>query len=220
MEPINATAPLLGLYGAGAFGRECLPLALHEATRHPAAGARIIFVEETPHSERVGDVPLWSHRRFIDHGGPRYFAVAIADSRVRERLAGECLGIGAIPISLVSELALQYSDTTIGVGIVQCPFSTVSSEARIGRFVHLNFGVYVAHDCVIGDFVTFAPAAQCLGRVHVGQHAFVGAGAVIHQGTRQQPRRIGAHAIIGMGAIVLNDVPDGVTVAGNPARPI
>lgn len=220
MDPLNAAVPLLGLYGAGAFGRECLPLARREVTRHPATGETIVFVEEKPHAECVGDVPVWSHRQFMDHSGPRCFIVAIADSRVRERLAGDCIGVGATPISLVSEFALQYADATIAAGIVQCPFSTVSSEARIGRFVHLNFGVYVAHDCVIGDFVTFAPAAQCLGRVHIGEHAFVGAGAVIHQGTRERPRRIGANAIIGMGAIVLNDVPDGVTVAGNPARPI
>lgn len=214
------TALLFGLYGAGAFGRECLPLARHAVTRHPAAGAQIVFVEEKPHAETVGNVPVWSHRQFMDHGGPRYFSVAIADARVRSRLARDCIAVGATPLSLVSDIALQYADASIGVGLIQCPFSTVSSEARIGRFVHLNFGVYVAHDCVIGDFVTFAPGAQCLGRVHIGEHTFVGAGAVIHQGTQEQPRQIGAHATIGMGAIVLGDVPDGVTVAGNPARPI
>ncbi len=219
MEPLD-TAPLLGLHGAGAFGRECLPLARCAAKSHPATGAQIVFVEEEPHAERVANVPVWSHRRFLDHAGLRYFSIAIADSRTRARLADRCIASGASPLSLVSERALQYADASIGAGIVQCPFSTVSSEARIGRFVHLNFGVYVAHDCVIGDFVTLAPAAQCLGRVHIGEHTFVGAGAVIHQGTREQPRRIGANAIIGMGAIVLEDVPDGITVVGNPARPI
>ena len=219
MEPLDI-APLLGLYGAGAFGRECLPIARHAATRYPAAGAQIVFVEQEPHAEYVANVPVWSHRRFLDHGGLRYFSVAIADSQVRARLSAECIEGGATPLSLVSDLALQYADASIGTGIVQCPFSTISSEAKIGRFVHLNFGVYVAHDCVIGDFVTFAPAAQCLGRVHIGEHAFVGAGAVIHQGTREKPRRIGARAIIGMGAVVLEDVPQGTTVVGNPARPI
>ena len=219
MEPLD-TVPLLGLYGAGAFGRECLPLARHAATRLLTAGAQIVFVEQETHANHVANIPVWSHRRFLDHAGLRYFSIAIADSRVRARLAGDCIESGAAPLSLVSDLALQYADASIGTGIVQCPFSTISSEAKIGRFVHMNFGVYVAHDCVIGDFVTFAPAAQCLGRVHIGEHAFVGAGAVIHQGTREQPHRIGANAIIGMGAMVLEDVPDGITVVGNPARPI
>jgi len=219
MGTLHTAVPLFGLYGAGAFGRECLPLARHDVACH-LKDAQIVFVEETPHAEFVANVPVWSHRHFLDHSGPRYFSVVIADSRVRARLAGECLAVGATPLPLVSDRALQYEDTSIGIGIVQCPFSTVSSKATIGRFVHLNFGVYVAHDCVIGDFVTFAPAAQCLGRVHIGEHAFVGAGAVIHQGTQEEPRRIGAHTIIGMGAIVLGDVADGVTVAGNPARPI
>jgi acetyltransferase-like isoleucine patch superfamily enzyme len=115
-------------------------------------------------------------------------------------------------------MALRYADAMVDRGLVQCPFSTVSSRAQVGRYVHVNFGCYVAHDCEIGDFVTLAPAAQCLGRVHVGRHAFVGAGAIIRQGTRERPRKIGAGAVIGMGAVVLEDVAPGETVVGNPAR--
>ena len=51
------------------------------------------------------------------------------------------------------------------------------------------------------------------GRVNVGDHAFVGAGAVI------LPRlKIGAHAVIGAGAVVTRDVAPGSTVVGVPAR--
>ncbi|MCB0083940.1 MAG: maltose O-acetyltransferase, partial [Caldilineaceae bacterium] len=47
----------------------------------------------------------------------------------------------------------------------------------------------------------------------VGDFAFIGAGAVL------LPRiQIGAHATVGAGAIVTKNVPDGVTVVGNPAR--
>jgi len=62
---------------------------------------------------------------------------------------------------------------------------------------------------------------NCLGNVHIGDHAYVGTAAMIRQGIpRGQPTVVGAGAVIGMGAVVTRDVPAGQTVVGNPARPL
>lgn len=94
----------------------------------------------------------------------------------------------------------------------------VTASARIGRQFQCNIYSYVAHDCMIGDFVTFAPKVCCNGNVHIGDFAYVGTGAVIKQGVPGKPLRIGAGAVIGMGAVVTKDVPEGAVVIGNPAR--
>ena len=91
---------------------------------------------------------------------------------------------------------------------------------RIGRQFHGNFYSYVAHDCVVGDYVTFAPAVRCLGNVVIEDHAYIGTGAVLRQGTPGNPLVIGRGAVVGMGAIVTKSVPPGVTVVGNPAKPL
>ena len=66
--------------------------------------------------------------------------------------------------------------------------------------------------------MTFGPGVQCNGNVHVGDGAYIGSGANIRNGKPGTPLRIGAGAFVAMGAIVVQDVPAGALVAGNPAR--
>ena len=51
--------------------------------------------------------------------------------------------------------------------------------------------------------------------MHLERGATVGAGAVLLPGVR-----IGQGALIGAGAVVVDDVPGGATVVGNPAREV
>lgn len=105
-------------------------------------------------------------------------------------------------------------------GAILAPFVTITSNVRIGKNFHANIYCYVAHDCVIGDFVTFAPAVRCNGNVVIEDHAYIGTGAILKQGRPDKPLVIGRGAVVGMGAVVTKDVPPGVTVVGNPARPL
>ena len=101
----------------------------------------------------------------------------------------------------------------IGPGALFSPFTVVTSNVRIGSHFHCNLYSYVEHDCLIGDFVTFAPAVRCNGNVSIGDGAYIGSGAIIRQGLT-----IGAGAVVGMGAVVTRDVPAGETWVGNPAK--
>lgn len=214
---------VFGLYGAGGFAREVMPLAVQYLSAlspaHADLTTQIVFVETSPEKPEVNGYPVISEQEFFELDCcERYFNLAIADSKVRERLAVACIAKGAKPLSLLSKNAIFYENNQIGEGAIICALSMVTSNAKIGKFFHSNIYSYVAHDCVIGDYVTFAPNVHCNGNVHIHNHAYIGTGALIKQGTRIKPLVIGEGAIIGMGAVVTKDVPAFTTVVGNPAK--
>jgi acetyltransferase EpsM len=81
--------------------------------------------------------------------------------------------------------------------------------------VIINSSAVVEHECRIGDFAHVSSASALAGNVTVGEGAFLGVGARVLPG-----RRVGAWATVGAGAVVVDDVPDGLTVVGVPARPL
>lgn len=208
-----------GIVGAGGFGREVMPLAQDLlVTSKSDDNWELVFVVDAPEVKVLNGWRVISIKEFIENPGEKAFNVAIADSRVRERIVNLLVGAGGAPFSVSAANSLALSGNIIGEGAIFCPFTTVTSNARIGKFFHANIYSYVAHDCVIGDYVTFAPNVQCNGRVIIEDHAYVGAGAIIRQGTDERPITIGCGAVIGMGAVVTKSVPAGATVVGSPAR--
>lgn len=196
------------IYGAGGFGREAAPVAesmLH--TRLPPC--EVVFVSDF--DERITNgrllVPL-SELTPNDE-----VVVAVANAAVRRELVGKCEALGLRFGSIVASSHLRYDAVEIGEGAILCDRTIITSNAHIGRHFHCNLNSYVAHDCRIGDFVTFAPNVCCNGNVIIGDDTYVGTGALIKPGVT-----IGRGAVIGMGAVVTKDVPEGATLFGNPAR--
>ena len=210
---------LYGIYGIGGCGRGILPLAREQL--RGSDDAQLVFVDDSTTGEQVNGHDVLTLEQFMAaDAAEKRIAVAIASSRTREAIVDRCRAAGASFFEVRAANAVQMDDVEIGEGALISPFVTFTSNIRIGVHFHANLYSYVEHDCVIGDYVTFAPGAQCNGNVHIGDHAYIGAGAVIRQGKRGAPLRIGTGAVIGMGAVVTRDVADGTTVVGNPARPL
>ena len=144
--------------------------------------------------------------------------IAIANGAVRSRLATQCLVNKVSFFEVRASNVVEMDTVDIGVGAVLCPFVTLTSNIHIGKHFHANLYSYVEHDCVIGDFVTFAPGVHCNGNVHIEDHAYIGTGAILRQGKPGEPLIIGRGAVVGMGAVVTKNVAAGTTVVGNPAR--
>lgn len=214
---MTAASPMarLCLIGAGGFGRQVLAL-LETGCLAQGDFAEVAYAGDG--AEVGGTLGPYPIIDVASVGAGDRFVVTVSSASARRRLARSALANGAAPHALVATSARVSAFAALDAGAVICDFAVVEPYARTGLHFHANVGSFVAHDCVIGDFVTLGPHAVCNGNVHIGDDAYVGAGAIIRQGTADKPLSIGAGAIVGMGAVVTRDVPDGAIVAGNPAR--
>jgi sugar O-acyltransferase (sialic acid O-acetyltransferase NeuD family) len=213
--------PLFAVYGASGYGREVMPLARVQLQLQRVPLERLVFVDDQPESPVVNGHRVLCYADFLQaEASERHAVLAIANGAVREKLAVRCDEDGVRRWTVSAANVVTMDHVALGEGAVLSPFVTLTSNIRIGRHFHANIYSYVAHDCVIGDFVTLAPGVKCNGNVVIEDHAYIGTGAVIKQGKPGQPLVIGRGAVIGMGGVVTRHVPAGATLAGNPARPL
>ncbi|MDM0073097.1 acetyltransferase [Variovorax sp. J2P1-59] len=214
------TVPLFAVYGVSGCGRSVMPVARKQLQRQGIAPNQLVFVDDQPEAQVVNGQRVVPYAEFLQaEASSRHVVLAIANSTVRAMLAARCAADGVQPWTIAATNVVVMDEVTLGEGAILSPFVTLTSNIRIGRHFHANLYSHVEHDCVIGDFVTFAPGVRCNGNVVVEDHAYIGSGAVIKQGKPGQPLVIGRGAVVGMGAVVTRDVPPGVTVVGNPAKP-
>lgn len=210
---------LYAIYGASGCGRSLMPVA-REHLKRLKIQSDIYFIDDHLTKQTIinGHIALSYSAFKALAGNNKYVLIAIANSKIREKLAQQ-LELDQIQLwSIQANNTLLMDEVDIAEGAALSPFVTLTSNIKIGKCFHANLYSYVEHDCVIGDYVTFAPGVKCNGNIHIEDHAYIGTGAVIKQGTPEKPLVIGKGAIVGMGAVVTKSVVAGTTVVGNPAR--
>jgi len=208
----------VAIFGVSGFGREVMPFALLQwaASAEPH---QLVFVDDNPAAAECNGHKVLTYAEWLAQpASSRHINIAIANSALRQKLVERCMADGVQFFEVRAANVTQLDNVQLSEGAILCPFVTLTSNIQIGQHFHANIYSYVAHDCVIGHYVTFAPGVKCNGNVVVEDHAYIGTGAIIKQGQPGQPLIIGRGAVVGMGAVVTKSVPPGATVVGNPAR--
>jgi len=201
----------LAILGAGGHGRVVADAAEASGDWHEIT----FFDDAWPDRKTSGawsiagdQVALLEHYKEFDG-----VVVGIGANRVRLSNAETLATAGAHLATIIHPRAIVSRHATVGAGSVIFAGAVINVGARIGRACIINTAATVDHDCLLEDGVHISPGANLAGGVTVGTCTWIGANA----GIRQQIS-IGSHAVIGVGAVVVSPQPNGITVAGNPAR--
>jgi len=116
-------------------------------------------------------------------------------------------------ISLIHPTVNIGDRVKIGHGVVVCPGVSITADISIGDFSMIGPNSTIGHDGNIGAWCTLCAQCDITGRVTINDEAFLGSRVSVIPGIK-----VGTKSIIGAGSIVISNVPDGVTVVGNPAR--
>ena len=194
-------------------------------------------------SSTPGDPREWM--RTLGSRQPRFRAAVLADARVTAAYRAERHDFRSTADALGQVLRLIWVSDGFGaqvlyrakarmqaLGIPVLPriahrLAIALGQIAIGDPVLMHPGVYILHgqvvvdgivevhsDVTIGPWVTIGLRAGTFQGPTIGPGVQIGTGAKIIG-----PITVGAGATIGANAVVVADVPDGVTVAGAPARP-
>ncbi|CKK72322.1 PglB protein [Neisseria meningitidis] len=202
----------LAVIGAGGHGKVVAELAAALGTY-----GEIVFLDDRTQGS-VNGFPVNGTTLLLENSlSPEQFdiAVAVGNNRIRRQIAEKAAALGfSLPV-LIHPDAYVSPSATVGQGSVVMAKAAVQAGSVLKDGVIVNTAATVDHDCLLDAFVHISPGAHLSGNTHIGEESWIGTGAC----SRQQIR-IGSRATIGAGAVIVCDIPDGMTVAGNPAKPL
>ena len=186
-----------------------------------------------------------AYRKVIGAHHPGFLEAVLADARItsqhrglslagrsRGRVMLEALRLAWESDGFLAQAMYRAKARLQGLGVPILPrllhrLAIVTSDLYIGDPVVVHPGVHLAHGQIVIDgiveihrgatifpFVTIGLRGGSWVGPTIGPGATIGTGAKVIGGIR-----IGERAKVGANSVVVDDVPDGTTVIGIPARP-
>lgn len=206
----------LYIIGAGGFGREVAWLAERINGQSPEWQIKgFIDDDQSLHGAMCGRYPVVGGCGYLlELAHPAWCVCAIGNAQTRRKVIEKIQGAPCISFATLTDPGADISGSAeIGEGSIICAGAVITVDVRIGRHSHVNLDCTIGHDAVLEDFVTLYPSVNVSGQVRIGECAEIGTGSNIIQG-----KSIGSRTVIGAGTVVINDIADGCTAVGSPAR--
>lgn len=207
----------IAVYGASGFGRELVWL-IQDCDGYDV----VTFIDDdiAKHGSSLNGIPILGLEQAYKKFPNAKVVGGVGVPKTRETLIKKAARVGFDFETIIHPRVELSKWIKIGLGTVICAGNILTTNITLGKHVQINLDCTIGHDVIMGDYTTLAPGIHVSGWVHFGKRVYVGTGAVMINGTEDQPLTIGDNSIIGAGAVVTKNIPSGVTAVGVPARVI
>lgn len=204
----------LYIYGAGGMGREVLELA-RTVNAIEQRWDWMGFVDDVS-TTSAGPSVAGTGELLLQLSSATDVAMGIADPEAKQRLTTRLTENPRLhfPV-LVHPQACVSPGAHLGQGVIIQWGCWVSTGVDLADFSFLNVACCIGHDVSIGKYTSLMTNVDFGGRVQVGDCCYFGTKSTVVPGVR-----IGKDVSIGAASLVVQNVTDGLTVMGNPARVI
>ena len=209
------------IIGAGGLGREFLDVveAINEVETRVSNPPKYIvlgFLDDTNPIDFADErAPVIGPISLLESLDKQIeYVIAIGDVQARKKIDKFASSFGFKASVLVHPHAsLGKYKVTAEAGTVICANSSLTTNIKLGRHVHINLNCTIGHDSTIESYVSVNPGVNISGNVEIGERAMIGTGATILQGLS-----IGEGSTIGGSALVTKNIPENVIAVGIPAK--
>jgi len=211
----------IAIYGAGGFAREAAWL-VESSSNEVNSYEVVCFIDDNTatHGSLLNCIPAMS----LEEAARRFPAAkvisGVGSPKARQATMEKAARAGFGFATIVHPRTERSQWIEMGEGTVICAGNILTTNIVLGKHVQINLDCTIGHDVVMGDYATLAPGVHISGCVHLGERVYIGTGAVIINGTQENPILIENDAVIGAGACVTRSVSSGLTVVGVPAKPL
>jgi sugar O-acyltransferase (sialic acid O-acetyltransferase NeuD family) len=202
-------AERLIVIGSGGHGKVVI-----EAARARSAGREITLLDDNPAEGRevLGLAVSGGRDRLAEMRGVPV-ALGVGDNRARAELLQWLMDESRTLETVVHPSTVVGATVQLGAGAFVAAGAVVIADAFIDAAAIINTSASVDHDCHIGAAAHIAPGVHLCGNVRIGSRTLVGVGSCIRPGIS-----VAEDTIIGAGSVVVADIDEPGTYAGNPAR--
>ncbi len=211
----------VAIYGAGGFGREVAWL-MDSCNQKGDHYEVLCFIDDEPslHGRVLNGIQVMG----LHEAKEKYPSINLIrgigniQASVEITRKAKHSGLNFLTVIHPSTECSRY--VSFGEGTVVCSGNVFTTNIIVGDYVQVNLSCTVGHDVTLGDYTTIAPGVHISGYVHIGKRVYIGTGAVIVNGTENDPITIGDDVIIGAGSCVTKSIQNNSKVVGVPARSI
>jgi sugar O-acyltransferase (sialic acid O-acetyltransferase NeuD family) len=201
------------IIGAGTYG-EVYVMYLSES--YEVIG--FIDDDKSKIGSRVGNLPVLGDLTYLLNkmDASTFVFVPIGDNSVRVSILETLNQNGFNTPSFIHPDTQIHPSVIIGNGVYILPSTSIMPFTTIADYTMISMGVNIAHHVNIEKGCFFSQGSNIGASIEIKEQAYMGIASTVMTGVNI----IGKSSLIGAGAVIIKDVPDGVTVVGNPGREV